>query len=146
MPTRYVCFSYPHPGLFGGSFTRNPRERWSVIRSGTWVGDQQVNNLDSAASVFAARIALRDHGPKARVWGPAANGLLNDGTGKIYRCQIGNRFRRRASVRRFRKGCVAETKSRTSLGPALFRAGPKLFRIPTSRRLHHSLLVGRDAF
>jgi hypothetical protein len=91
MTTRYVCFSYPSPGLVGGSFTRNPRERWSVIRSGTWVGDQQVNNLDSAASVFAARIALRDHGPKARVWRPAAAGLLNDGIGKIYRCQIGNR-------------------------------------------------------
>ena len=90
MKTKYVCLSDHADGPNGGRFTRNPRERWTVIQQGSWIGSVLVNDLDAAAEVFAPRIARRTLGAKVRVWGPSNDGICHGG--KIIQCSFGDRI------------------------------------------------------
>jgi hypothetical protein len=91
MKTKYICLSdHADAPIGGGRFTRNPRERWTVIQQGSWFGSVLVNDLDAAAEAFASRIARRTLGAKVRVWGPSCDGLCQGG--KIYQCSFGNRI------------------------------------------------------
>ncbi len=84
----YVCLSDHADGPIGGRFTRNPREKWTVILQGSWIDGILVNDLDTAAEIFASRIARRILGAKVKVWGPSIDGLCQGG--KIYQCSFGD--------------------------------------------------------
>ena len=86
----YVCLSDHADGPNGGLFTRNLRERWTVIQQGSWIGSILVKDLDTAAEVFASRIARRTLGAKVKVWGPSNDGICRGG--KIFQCSFGDRI------------------------------------------------------
>jgi hypothetical protein len=90
MKKKYVCLSNHADGPIGGRFTRNPREKWTVIRDGSWIGGVLVKNLDTAAEAFASIIARRALGAKVRVWGPSIDGSCQGG--KIFQCNFGDRI------------------------------------------------------
>jgi hypothetical protein len=90
MTTKYVCLSNHADGPIVGRFTRNRREKWTVIQQGTWIDSVLINDLDAAAEAFASRIARRTFGAKVRIWGPSKDGLCQDG--KIFQCTFGDRI------------------------------------------------------
>lgn len=88
MKDRFFCLSTAYSGGLIGGFTRDKRDRGMVIRCGDIVYSRVVTDLESAASVFAERLARRTYGRCIKVWGPGIDGYCSDPNSKIYKATI----------------------------------------------------------